>query len=84
MAGNLSFNKIFRFSSHCLLTLILLITLWSIASPPPQPVSAKPDDTWIRPETLSAGFYHACAIQNDGQLVCWGDNTLRFGDDKTK
>ncbi|HZW02390.1 MAG TPA: hypothetical protein VFF68_00570 [Anaerolineaceae bacterium] len=26
----------------------------------------------IRPETLSTGIYHACAIQSDGTVICWG------------
>ena len=29
----------------------------------------------FQPETLSAGYYHTCAIRSDGTLNCWGDNS---------
>lgn len=37
----------------------------------------------IRPETLSAGFKHACAIQTDGAVVCWGDDSEGQATDQT-
>jgi len=30
-------------------------------------------------ESLSAGAYHACAIQSDGSLVCWGAGRTETG-----
>ena len=35
-------------------------------------VNTPPDTLKFKPESLSVGNYHACAIQTNGQLACWG------------
>lgn len=59
---------------------LLAACLCLAASPSAQIVRAHVPETIaltssIRPETLSAGSFHACAIQTDGTLACWGDDT---------
>jgi len=54
--------------------IFVLLTVLIITATPggSQPVTAKADDTWLLPETISAGGYHACGLQSDGALACWG------------
>ena len=53
-----------------LLTVLIVTAALGVS----QPVTAKADDTWLLPETISTGGYHACGIKNDGTLACWGYN----------
>lgn len=36
------------------------------------PVPVNPDTDWA---SISLGYYHSCAIKENGSLWCWGDNT---------
>ena len=47
-------------------------------------VNTPPDTVKFRPGSLSVGNFHACAIQADGELACWGkagDSRLVIPDD---
>ena len=35
-------------------------------------VNAPPNTVRFRPDSLSVGNYHACAIRTSGELACWG------------
>ena len=41
-------------------------------------VNTPPEAVKFKPESLSIGNFHACAIQTNGQLSCWG----KAGDDR--
>jgi hypothetical protein len=46
----------------------------ALSVPEAPTVAAATDETWIIPETVSAGGGHTCGIKSDGTLACWGYN----------
>ena len=64
------------------MNLLIIIFLFTglIASAPQQATAAEtPEETALGgalyTQTLSAGYETACAVQTDGTLSCWGDDT---------
>lgn len=54
----------------------------NISTPNPQTVKVLSTVKVLR---ISAGPAHACAVDNSGKVVCWGNNTLgQLGDDTAK
>ena len=59
----------------------VFVLLAGLIAVTPQQVSAAetPEETALGgalyPQTLSAGYATACAVQTDGTLRCWGDDT---------
>ena len=52
---------------------------WDSYNSLPQPIIGIADAS-----TVSAGFYHTCALLRSGSVKCWGDNTAgQLGDGTT-
>ena len=54
--------------------IVLAAVLTAIVGASVQPAQARTDENWVTPETISAGYQHACGVKSDGTLACWGNN----------
>jgi hypothetical protein len=49
--------------------------IWLSTVPTGELARAKTNETWLLPETVSAGFNFTCGIRWDGDPVCMSDNS---------
>ncbi len=73
------FRKLLYSCPAVYLTILLVLpAVPAHAAPLPEgvkPAQSEPAAS-ILVETISAGYYHTCAVKSNGRLACWGDNAF--------